>query len=177
MSKLLKFSPLLLALVALFALNAQTVADQPANDEAPPITLAEVNLGTHVNGPEVTAEALAGKVVVFKYWGDRCGPCLRAIPHTNEVQAQYGRDKLIIIANQVWTQDVDAAKAAWQKAGGKDEVTVVNHGSLVGAQVRGVPHAFVFNADGSLAWRGHPASPQFDEAVATAVAALGDSQN
>lgn len=175
MSNLLKFSPLLLAIAAIFALNATTVADQPVNEEE--ITLAEVNLGTHVHGPEVDADALSGKVVVFKYWGDRCPPCLRAIPHTNEVQAEYGRDKLIIIANQVWTQDVDAAKAAWQKAGGKDEITVVNHGALKGAQVRGVPHAFVFNADGTLAWRGHPASPQFDEAIKTAVEANAAPQN
>ena len=172
MSNLLKLSPLLLALAAVFAFNGRTVADQPVNEDA--ITLENVNLGTHVHGPEVDADALSGKVVVFEYWGDRCPPCVRAIPHLNEVQEQYGRDKLIIVANQVWTQDVDAAKNAWTRAGGKDQISVVNHGALQGAEVRGVPHAFVFNADGTLAWRGHPASPQFDQAVAAAVEALGD---
>ncbi|MEM1354402.1 MAG: TlpA disulfide reductase family protein [Planctomycetota bacterium] len=176
MPNLLKFSPLLLAVAALLVFQGQTIADQPVNDEEE-ISLEGANLGSHVHGPEIDADAISGKVVVFKYWGDRCGPCLRAIPHTNEVQAEYGRDKLIIVANQVWTRDADTARAAWQKAGGKDEVTVVNHGAIPNVRVRGVPHAFVFNGDGTLAWRGHPASPQFDEAVETAVAALGDSQN
>lgn len=170
MSTALKFSSLLLAVAAMLALNSFVQAQGPTNDDE--LTLAEVNLGTHVHGPETDADALTGKAVVIEYWGDRCPPCIRAIPHLNEVQAEHTREKLIVVANQVWTQDVDAAKKAWTNAGGGDGITVVNHGAVQGAQVRGVPHAFVFNADGTLAWRGHPASPEFDEAVAAAVATV-----
>lgn len=170
MSTALKFSSLLLALAAMLAINNFAQADNPTNDDE--ITLAEVNLGTHVHGPETDADTLTGKAVVIEYWGDRCPPCIRAIPHLNEVQAEYTRDKLIVVANQVWTQDVDAAKKAWSNAGGGDGVTVVNHGALQGAEVRGVPHAFVFKADGTLHWRGHPASDEFNTAVEEAVATV-----
>jgi len=115
-----------------------------------------VDLGTHVTGPSVSAEDLKGKVVVFEYWGDRCPPCLASIPHITKLQEQHGRDKVVVVANQVWTKDVNAAKKAWQSKAKNDLVSVVNHGGLVGARVKGVPHSFVFNAKGKLVWNGHP---------------------
>ncbi len=156
-------APFLIAVLALLAATTTTFAD---NDE---VSLDGVNLGTHVYGPEVDADDLENKVVVYEYWGDRCGPCLRAIPHVVELQAEYGSDKLVVIANQVWTQDTDAAKDAWINAGGSDDITVINHGGLVGAQVRGVPHSFIFSHTGELLWHGHPM--RMDEPLAAAIAA------
>lgn len=141
----------------------------PANEDT--ITLEGVDLGKPVTGPEVKEADLKGKAVVFEYWGDECGPCLANIPHICEVQKTHGREKLIVVANQVWTEDVQKAKEAFESRAPKDhQVSVVNHGALKGAKVRGVPHAFVFNPDGSLRWQGHPAKDEFEEAVKEAVA-------
>jgi thiol-disulfide isomerase/thioredoxin len=38
-----------------------------------------------------------GKLVLLDFWHTRCGPCLRAIPHLNELQKKYGRDGLEVI--------------------------------------------------------------------------------
>lgn len=153
----------LIAAMALLVATTTTFAD----DEG--ISLEGVDLGTHVYGPEVEARDLEGKVVVFEYWGDRCPPCVRSIPHVVELQAEYGSDKLVVIANQVWTQDTDDAQKAWTDHGGSDAITVINHGGLVGAEVRGVPHAFIFSHTGELLWRGHPM--QMDDHLASAIAA------
>ena len=162
MKRLLKLSAPVLAIAAMLTLVSFT----HAQDED--TTLEGVNLGTHVHGPEIETEDLAGKVVVFEYWGDRCPPCIRAIPHLVEIQEEHS-EHLVVVANQVWTRDTDAAKRAWQNAGGNDGISVVNHGAIEGVSVRGVPHSFVFDHEGNLLWRGHPMQPQFAQTIEAAI--------
>jgi thiol-disulfide isomerase/thioredoxin len=38
-----------------------------------------------------------GKVVVLDFWATWCGPCKRAVPHTNDLQAQYAEEGLVIL--------------------------------------------------------------------------------
>lgn len=166
MTRLFKLTAPLLVLAAMLAL---VTATQAGNDD---VSLDGVKLGTHVHGPKTSADDLAGKVVVFEYWGDGCPPCLHAIPHLAKLQKKYGRDKLNIVANQVWTKDIEAAKQAWKDAGGSDDISVVNHGALKGASVNGVPHSFVFDHKGKLLWHGHPASSEMDKTIKAAVAKL-----
>lgn len=181
MSRFLKLSAPLLALALLFAVVACTHADdekvngEPVNAD---ISLQGVELGTHVMGPQLTADNLNGKVVVFEYWGDQCPPCHASIPGIVKLRGEHDRDKLEIVANQVWTKDVDAAMAAWEQHGGDDSITVVNHASLKGADHRGVPHAYIMDHTGKLIWRGNPhpraGGPEMKEVVEKAVAALPD---
>lgn len=159
MKRQLIFFTLAIAVIAL-GLNIADAANKP--------TLEGVNLGTYVTGPKVSADDLKGKVVVFEYWGDRCPPCLRSIPHMTSLAAEHG-DKVVFVANQVWTKNVDAAAKAWKGKAKNDLVSVVNHGALPGAKVKGVPHAFVFNAAGEMVWHGHPMSG-LDKAIDKALA-------
>src|SRR5688572_24004687 len=50
-----------------------------------------------VNREPVTLDQLKGKVVLLDFWATWCGPCIAAIPHTNELQAKYGERGLVII--------------------------------------------------------------------------------
>ena len=166
MTRFIKLSAPLLAIAAILTLVGVT---QAANDD---VSLKGVDLGTHVYGPQVDADALKGKVVVFEYWGDRCPPCIRAIPHLVKIQEKYGDKKLHIVANQVWTKDTEAAKKAWKNAGGSNAISVVNHGKLEGAKLKGVPHSFIFDHTGKLLWHGHPANKKFDETIKDATEKL-----
>lgn len=150
---------------------ALAAAGFAASAKAGEASLDDADLGKPVSGPVVTVEDFRGKAVVFEYWGDRCPPCLKAIPHLCDVQKKYGREKLVVVANQVWTKEVETAKTAFESKAPKDyQVSVINHGDLKGAKMKGVPHAFVFNADGTLRWHGHPAADDFDKVVEEAVA-------
>ena len=178
MIRLAKFATPLFAVALLLGLTTlgQARDFEPTNED---ITLDEVSLGTHVLGPELKVEDLKGKVVVFEYWGDRCPPCHAAIPGIVQLRADYDADKLAIVANQVWTKESENTKKAWEKHGGDDSVTVVNHGALKGADHRGVPHAYVLDHNGKLIFRGNP-HPRADakemkEAIKKAVAALPDN--
>lgn len=132
-------------------------------------TLDGIKLGSHVSGPKVNAQELAGRVVLFEYWGVNCPPCIRAIPHVTELQHSYGRDSLVIIANQCQTQDTGAAAAKWKSSGGDDSVSVINFGKLTGAQVSGIPRAFLFDHTGKLIFDGSPF--QVDDHIKKACAA------
>jgi len=166
MARTFKLCLPLFTLVAMLTSVSMTRADKET------FTLDGVDLGTYVYGPKITSDALAGKVVMIEYWGDQCGPCIQAIPHTVELQGKYASDKLVVIANQVWTQDVNVAKAAWTKAGGNDKISVINHGNIKGAQVNAVPQTFVFDHNGKMIWTGHPMHPKLEEIIEKAVAAL-----
>jgi thiol-disulfide isomerase/thioredoxin len=49
-----------------------------------------------INGG-VTAAGVKGKVVVIDFYATWCGPCMRAIPHNNEMLKKYGDKGLVII--------------------------------------------------------------------------------
>ena len=172
MKSFAKFATPLFAIALLLGLTALTQADEPTND----ITLDGVSLGTHVMGPELKTDDLKGKVVVFEYWGDRCPPCHASIPGIVKLRGEYEYEKVAIVANQVWTKDKDATKKAWEKHGGDDSITVVNHGSLKGANPRGVPHAYVLDHNGKKIWEGNPhpraGAKEMKEVIKEAVKAL-----
>ena len=148
-------------LLALAALCLVATAAQAA------ATIEGFRAGPHVSGPKFDAADLKGRVVLVEYWGVNCPPCRASIPHLSELQAKYGRDQFVIVANHC--QDADEAKAAsvFKSCGGSDLITVVNHGDLPGANVSGIPHCFLFSHEGKLLYEGSPFS--LDAPVESAV--------
>lgn len=138
---------------ALILVAAAVIAATPAHAAA---SIDHPNLGSPVSGPTVTAADLTGKVVLFDYWGIHCGPCLAAIPHLVELQAKYGRDNFVIIANQCQGGDAAGAKAAWTSHGGNASISVINGGDIQGSNVTGIPRFFLFDQDGKLIFDGRP---------------------
>ena len=61
-------------------------------DEAPALKVEN-----WINSEPMSLDELRGKVVVLDFWATWCLPCIRRIPHANEMVEKYGDDGLVFI--------------------------------------------------------------------------------
>lgn len=108
-----------------------------------------------------------GTVYVLEYWATWCGPCVRAIPHVNELQKKYD-GKVVVIGMNVWENNEAAVEPFVKKMGEKmtyrvamDDKTTHTDGAMAktwmeAAGQNGIPCSFIIDKDGKIAWIGHP---------------------
>ncbi|MFM9958696.1 MAG: TlpA family protein disulfide reductase [Phycisphaerales bacterium] len=56
----------------------------------------ELRVYDPVNG-EVSLASYKGKVVFLKFWATWCGPCIKSIPHTNEMMEKYASNGVVVL--------------------------------------------------------------------------------
>ena len=72
-------------------------------EEAPQMSITDIKGVTHqITGTEqgLKIKGLEGKIVFLEFFGHRCPPCLKSIPHLIKLQEKH-KDKLAIIAIEV----------------------------------------------------------------------------
>ena len=86
-----------------------SVSDKPiyindipqTNQPMPPLKPLGEMTWTKSDGTEQKLKEFRGKVVLLDFWATYCPPCIKAIPHLNELQTKYGADNLQIIGLNV----------------------------------------------------------------------------
>jgi thiol-disulfide isomerase/thioredoxin len=108
---------------------------------------------------------LKGKVLLIDFWATWCGPCRKAIPELNEIQAKFKDDLVVVgISDENVTTVMDFMKT-----------TAIQYTSAIDTQarmkkainVRGIPHVVIISTDGIVRWQGFPLSD--DEALTPAI--------
>jgi thiol-disulfide isomerase/thioredoxin len=172
--ELMKLTRLAFALLASTLLasiaSAQTLK---VGDPAPAL-----QQGKYVQGEPVTSFQ-PGMVYVVEFWATWCGPCIRAIPHVNDLQKKY-EGKVVVIGQNVWEDDVSKVEPFVKRMGDKMtyRVALDSKPGAEGGMARtwmqaagqnGIPAAFIIGGDGKIAWIGHPM--QMDQPLEAAVKA------
>jgi thiol-disulfide isomerase/thioredoxin len=148
----------LISLTAVLAL-ARAVSAAELGEPAAPLEISE-----WIKGEPVDLATVKGKkVVVVEFWATWCGPCRVSIPHLTEMQKKFAKRDVIFIGVSDETSakvkpfvDSMGDKMDYTVALDKDRKTSVGYMEKYG--VNGIPHAFVVDKEGRIAWQGHPMS-------------------
>ena len=96
-------------------------------EEAPQMSITDIKGVTHqITGTEqgLKIKGLEGKIVFLEFFGHRCPPCLKSIPHLIKLQEKH-KDKLVIIAIEVQGFD-NKALAQFAKEKGMNYIVVAD---------------------------------------------------
>jgi thiol-disulfide isomerase/thioredoxin len=128
-------------------------------DPAPPLRVQAWLKGVPVQRFE------KGRVYVVEFWATWCKPCIAAMPHLSDLAREY-KDMVTIIGvdiKEMKTTPLKKVKAFVDSMGPRmdyhvaaDDSNFMAAGWLEASGEQGIPNSFVVNAEGRLAWIGHP---------------------
>ncbi|KAK9806245.1 hypothetical protein WJX72_007129 [[Myrmecia] bisecta] len=124
-----------------------------------------------LKGDPIDSLPVKGVPNVVELWATWCGPCRAVFPHLSEIQKKFKPKGLRVIG--VCLEDPSPTlKSFVHQQGDKMHYTVaVDPKGVVGqklmefAGVTGIPHAFVVDKAGIIAYSGHPMQPEFKKAI------------
>ncbi len=122
-----------------------------------------LKISNWVKGDKVNLKEGRGKYIyVVEFWATWCGPCRASIPHLSELQQAY-KDKGVIIIGVSSETDLSKVNDFVKEQGSAMDYVVAldkNRGTwnaYAGAfGVNTIPHAFIVDRKGKLAWHGSP---------------------
>jgi len=166
----------LLAVTASMTLTLVAAPTLKVGDPAP-----KLQTGKWVQGDPVT-EFQKGKAYLVEFWATWCPPCRTSIPHLNEIQNRFKDKGLIVIGQNVSERNDSGVAPFVKKMGAKmtyrvalDDKSQDKDGKMAKTwmEVAGrdsIPTAFLVDANGNIAWIGHPMALK-DSVIEKALAA------
>jgi peroxiredoxin len=107
---------------------------------------------TTTDGPRVSMDDLAGRVVLIDFWATWCGSCREALPHMREIAKKFQGQPLVVLS-----VSLESDEQKWKEFVAKHEMTWPQYrdGGFTGPiakmfGVEAIPHTFTIDADGVL---------------------------
>jgi peroxiredoxin len=149
-------------------LTGLAVADKlGVGDPAPELAVAK-----WVKGDPVKISDGEGKTIfVIEFWATWCPPCRASIPHLTKLQTKYKDHNVVVIG--ISDEAESKVVSFVEKMGDKmdyrvavDDDKTTGKRYMEAAGQRGIPHAFVIDKNGRIAWQGHPMDSGLESALA-----------
>ena len=146
----------LIPLIAGVILCAASLLAAELGDAAKPLDVQEWVKGSAVN----LADGQGKTIYVVEFWATWCPPCRASIPHLTELQKKF-KDKGVVFIG-VSDEKPDVVKKFVEKMGDKMDYNVAidggktSEGYMQAYGINGIPHAFIVDKAGNIAWEGHP---------------------
>ncbi len=155
----------ILPLLTLMAMAVLTCGDAATTQKAPGgIAPAVIGARAVTAMSSVDMGKQAGKVTFVELWGVWCPPCIKSMPHVQEVYEQYKGNKAfnLMVVNTGWRGDnVDKVKG-WLAQNPKytfpvyfdDRAQDKQFATL--NQVNSIPRSLLYDKKGKVRYNGHP---------------------
>jgi thiol-disulfide isomerase/thioredoxin len=144
-----------LALAAVLGALAGSAPAAELGMSAPPLHISKWVRGRPVD----LAKAKGGQVVVVEFWATWCPPCKESIPHLTALQKRFARQGVTIIG--ITDEPEGDVRKMLKAMGNKMDYTIaIDDGKrtwdayMKAFGEEGIPHAFVVNREGRIAWTG-----------------------
>ncbi|HLX94071.1 MAG TPA: TlpA disulfide reductase family protein [Puia sp.] len=150
--------PLVLVLSSTVTAQQNQISPLDIGDPAPALHVHEWLKGKPVERFE------KGRMYVVEFWATWCEPCRRSIPRLTKLVRKF-RKKVDIIGIDVYEQAtgsekiqrfVDSMGHRMKYRVAREDSNSMETSWLAPAGQRPIPVAFVINAEGQIAWIGHP---------------------
>lgn len=131
--------------------NSPQIGDSP-----PPLLLSEV-----IQGPvlgKINWQNLKGKVVVLEFWNTRCGPCIQAIPHWNDLVDKFSSKSVVFLGISDDNKDFLNGFLKRKPIKGWLALDQAFSPTRTAFDVIGIPHTVIVDAAGKIAAITHPAN-------------------
>lgn len=129
-------------------INAQEILK--VGEPAPELTITD---WVH-NQPDNTD--LSNKVVVIDFWATWCGPCIKSVPHFNELQSEFKEEDKIVFLSMT-DESPRKIQRTLERVDFQSAVVTDEEGKTQEALgIEAIPFAYIIAEDGKIAWTGTP---------------------
>jgi len=146
----------ILVVVSMFAVSNVALAQKAPMANAGLVKAADFNL-KDMDGKPVKLSDYKGKVVILDFWATWCPPCVKEIPHFNQLNKTYGAKGLVVLGVSVDEGGLAAVQKFKKKTAvdykivlGDDKTHDTYQGYLPREERGGIPFTFVIDKQGMI---------------------------